>query len=178
MSNTSSPQQTPDKPTPKTAKWRRWLIEGGIILAIFLAIHAWQHKDVTQGVAPNISGINLAGETVTLSDFQGQPLLVHFFAPWCPVCKANHSNIIHISQHYPVLMVVVQTEDNELNQWLADHPEDRQLPMVLDPKGEWLHAFGAKALPTNVFVDAQGNISTTELGYITTLGLWSRFLLM
>jgi hypothetical protein len=48
--------------------------------------------------------------------------------------------------------------------------------MMNDPDGQWLAAFGAKALPTSVFINSEGKISTTELGYISTIGLWLRFL--
>lgn len=73
-------------------------------------------------------------------------------------------------------MIVVQTEADELAQWLADHPEDNPALMMNDPDGKWLAAFGAKALPTSVFINSEGKISTTELGYISTIGLWLRFL--
>jgi thiol-disulfide isomerase/thioredoxin len=159
---------------PKPAKWRRWLIETILILMAIIAIHAWQHKDVRTGAAPSIQGISVAGNAINLSDFTGQPLLIHFFAPWCPVCVANHDNISRIAQHYPVLMIAVQTDPQALNAWLKAHPEDNPAHILTDPNGSLLASFGAKALPTNVFINADGNIITTELGYTTTLGLWLR----
>lgn len=160
---------------PASARWKGWLRDGLIILAIILAVRAWQHQDVISGEPPALAGMSLSGQPIALSDFADQPLLIHFFAPWCPICVANHDNITHIAQHYPVLMVVVQTEADELAQWLKDHPEDNPALMINDPEGQWLHAFGAKALPTSVFIDADGKIATTELGYISRLGLWLRF---
>lgn len=160
---------------PASARWKGWLRDGLIILAIILAVRAWQHQDVISGEPPALAGMSLSGQPIALSDFAGQPLLIHFFAPWCPICVANHDNITHIGQHYPVLMVVVQTEADELAQWLKDHPEDNPALMINDPDGQWLGAFGAKALPTSVFINADGKIATTELGYISRLGLWLRF---
>lgn len=161
---------------PTSSRWKGWLRDTIIILVIILAVRAWQHQDVLTGEPPALAGISLAGQPIALSNFAGKPLLIHFFAPWCPVCVVNHGNITHIAEHYPVLMIVVQTEDNELTQWLADHPEDNQAQMMTDPDGRWLAAFGAKTLPTSVFINAEGKISTTELGYISTIGLWLRFL--
>jgi thiol-disulfide isomerase/thioredoxin len=166
-------------PTPSNKpRWKGWLRDGLIILLIILAVRAWQHQDVVKGEPPALAGVSLAGQPIALSDFSGQPLLIHFFAPWCPICVINHSDITHIAQHYPVIMVVVQTEDAELSQWLHDHPEDNPAMMLNDSNGQWLAAFGAKALPTSVFINAQGQISTTELGYISRIGLWLRFLLI
>lgn len=161
---------------PTSSRWKGWLRDAVIILVIILAVRAWQHQDVVTGEPPALAGVSLTGQPIALSDFAGQPLLIHFFAPWCPVCVANHGNITHIAEHYPVLMIVVQTEADELAQWLADHPEDNPALMMNDPDGKWLAAFGAKALPTSVFINSEGKISTTELGYISTIGLWLRFL--
>ena len=162
---------------PTSSRWKGWLRDAVIILVIILAVRAWQHQDVVTGEPPALVGVNLTGQAIALSDFAGKPLLIHFFAPWCPVCVANHDNITHIAQHYPVLLVAVQTEADELAQWLADHPEDNPALMMNDPDGKWLATFGAKALPTSVFISAEGKISTTELGYISRFGLWFRFLL-
>lgn len=164
---------------PITPRWRRWLTELIILILILTTVHAWQHKDTTTGVAPPLVAKDLNGQPISLTNFKGQPLLVHLFAPWCPVCVANHSNIIQMAQHYPVLVVAVQTEPDELQQWLNQHPEEQHttnLTFAQDPQGQWLSAFGSKALPTSIFLDAHGRIVTTELGYITTLGLWLRLL--
>lgn len=164
-------QQAPTR----SSRWKGWLRDGIIILIIIVAVRVWQHQDVITGEPPVVAGISLAGQPIALTNFKGQPLIIHFFAPWCPICVVNHSNITHIAKHYPVIMIVVQTEPAELTQWLADHPEDNPAMMIEDPNGTWLAAFGAKALPTSVFITAEGKISTTELGYISTIGLWIRF---
>lgn len=170
--------KTPSNAKTVSSRWKGWLRDAIIILFILLAIRAWQHQDVVTGEPPALAGVSLTGQSIALSDFTGQPLLIHFFAPWCPICVANHDNITHIAKHYPVLMVVVQTESDELAQWLKDHPEDHPAQMMNDADGKWLAAFGSKALPTSVFIDANGMMSTTELGYISRIGLWLRFLWM
>lgn len=172
MTNESNSGIPPSKqPRPR---WQRWLLEAGVVLLIIIAIRSWQHQDLANGQAPLLAGVSVAQTPLALSDFKGQPVLIHFFAPWCPVCSAMHSNIETISEHYPVILVASSTEPEDLSKWLSRHPEDNSQRMLLDRDGQWLSAFGSKALPTDVFIDKHGNISSTELGYTSTLGLWFR----
>jgi thiol-disulfide isomerase/thioredoxin len=164
---------------PKKARprWQRWGIDALIVLIVIMGIRTWQHQGITTGAAPALAGISVAQTPLALSDFAGQPVLIHFFAPWCPVCRLMHDNIVTISKHYPVILIASSSEPKELSQWLSEHPEDNIQQLLLDPDGKWLAAFGSKALPTDVIINAQGNISSTELGYTSTLGLWIRLLL-
>jgi len=169
-------EETPPAPSvkPKRPRWQSWLIEASIIIVIIVAIRAWQHQDIASGQAPLLSGTSVALTPIALSDFKGQPVLIHFFAPWCPVCSAMHGNIDTISAHYLVILVASNTEPEDLSKWLSKHPDDNLQRLLLDRDGTWLNAFGSKALPTDVIVDANGTISSTELGYTSTLGLWIR----
>jgi thiol-disulfide isomerase/thioredoxin len=171
MRKTEPVETVNQKPRPR---WLRWLIEAGIIVLIIIAIRAWQHQSLAIGEAPLLAGTTVAQTQLKLSDFKGQPVLIHFFAPWCPVCHAMHGNVETISDDYPVILVASNTEPEDLSKWLREHPEDNIQRMLLDRDGQWLAAFGSKALPTDVFIDAQGNISSTELGYTSTIGLWVR----
>jgi thiol-disulfide isomerase/thioredoxin len=165
-------------PSKSRPRWQRWAIEAGIILLIIMVIRSWQHQDMASGPAPLLAGSSVAQTPIQLSEFKGQAVLIHFFAPWCPVCTAMHGNIDTISQHYPVILVASSTEPEDLSKWLSKHPEDNLQRMLLDRDGVWLNAFGSKALPTDVFIDKEGNISSTELGYTSTLGLWIRLWLL
>jgi len=43
---------------------------------------------------------NLAGETITLSDYQGRPTLLIFWATWCPYCKKLLPGIAELNDKY------------------------------------------------------------------------------
>jgi cytochrome oxidase Cu insertion factor (SCO1/SenC/PrrC family) len=38
---------------------------------------------VQDALAPDFSLLNIEGEQIQLSDFQGQPVLINFWATWC-----------------------------------------------------------------------------------------------
>jgi thiol-disulfide isomerase/thioredoxin len=176
---TTQPSDPIEKPETTTVKkprprWQRWTIEAGVIVLIIIAIRSWQHQDLTSGTAPLLAGTSVAQTPLQLSQFKGQAVLIHFFAPWCPVCTAMHGNIETISAYYPVILVASSTEPEDLSKWLGKHPDTNLQRLLLDRDGQWLSVFGSKALPTDIVVDAQGNIASTELGYTSTLGIWIR----
>lgn len=163
---------TPWKQRPR---WQRWLGEGLLLLALLLLLRAWQQRDLTLDTpAPPLAGISHSGSPLTLAAFAGQPVVIHFFAPWCPVCRAMHDNITRLSPRLTILQVAVQTPAEELEQWLNEHPDDDRSRILSDPTGDWLAAYGAKALPATFFISANGHIHSAELGYTSTLGIYLR----
>jgi thiol-disulfide isomerase/thioredoxin len=160
-------------------RWQRWTVEGIFLLGIILLIRAWQHQDLATGQAPPLVGVSVTPQPpIVLEQYRGKPVLIHFFAPWCPICRVMHDNIQTTAQHYPVIMVAVQTDNEALTQWLIEHPDDQQRPILSDPEGYWFLAFGGKALPLDVMVNDRGEIAVTEVGYTSTLGLLARLWLI
>jgi peroxiredoxin len=50
--------------------------------------------------APNFTLKDVSGHTYTLSKQRGHPVLLEFFAVWCPVCQAEAPTIAQLTQNY------------------------------------------------------------------------------
>ena len=56
--------------------------------------------------APEFSVIGIDGKTYTLSDFSGSPLLLEFFATWCPYCDKDFRALGTVYAEYPEVTIL------------------------------------------------------------------------
>ena len=117
--------------------WKRWLLNGAIILAVFLAVTAWQGKDLVsnQVPAPSFRLPAFSGDTVALEDFQGRRVLLYFFAPWCKICDFSIGNLNWVrklrSEDSAALLAVALSYDDlhSVKSFLERNPLD--VPVLL-----------------------------------------------
>jgi len=102
----------------------------------------------------------------TLEQFKGKPLIVHFWATWCPVCTRKLPSLNAFAAKFEAKggKVISISEDSGLapvKAYYARNPYDN-LDIYLDNAGQLMGTFGASGLPTAIFIDEQGK----ELGRI------------
>ena len=107
---------------------------------------------------------------------KNKPILVHFWATWCPTCALEASNIEKLSQDYEVITIAVQSgSKREIQSYLKKH--NLTFRVVNDENGYYSNKFNIQAYPTSFIYDKNLNLKFTEVGYTTTAGLYSRMLL-
>lgn len=157
-------------------RYPKWLILSAEILffiGLYLGLRTWLHRDVIHGEAPVFDARRLQGGTFSLLDYRGKPLLLHFWASWCVVCRAEQSSIVAIAEDWPVLTVAMQSGDAvEVRRYLEEH--GLAFPVVVDEEGRLARLYGVSGVPISFVIDAEGRIRFTEVGYTTELGLRSR----
>ena len=145
-----------------------------MVLAIILGVRAWQQQGMVSGPAPALAGVLLDGkEYFSLAALNGQPVLVHFWATWCPVCSAEQGSIEALAKEYPTITVAMQSGSAET---VAAHlnKEGLSFPVLNDPDGTIAAQWGARAVPASFVVDGAGRIRFVEVGYTTGIGLRAR----
>jgi thiol-disulfide isomerase/thioredoxin len=160
--------------------WRRHLRTLALVLLVVLAVNAWQSRHVPAGSAPSLDAPMLPSTGLQDSQLQewlarhrGEVLAVHFWATWCPVCKASEDNVTRLMGGWPIVTVAMQSGDAGAVQ---RHLENAALPWptALDPQGALARAWGVRAVPATVILDRDGRVTTASMGYTSTLGLWAR----
>lgn len=111
-----------------------------------------------------------AGETLTLSNLQGQPVILDFFASWCPSCRAEAPALQGFWQEYQdegILLVGVALNDSP--QGLQDFKDEFFLtyPLGLDETGEIATMYRVSSIPTFVFIDRAGRIAKVVVGMMS-----------
>lgn len=148
----------------------RIVFQALIVLLVFFSVRYWKSLDNIEGQAPIIRATTLSGDEFDLKKHKNTPLLVHFWATWCPVCEMENSNIESVSEDYRVITVASWSESaKEVSGYLRNQALD--IPVITDEDGEWAKLYGVKAVPTSFFIDADGAIRFIETGYTTELGL-------
>lgn len=161
-----------DKSTKtKWFNWKNWGINIAIVLVAYLAIQAFHTRDApTSGAAPPLSGITLDGQSVELKKLRGKPVLLHFWATWCGICRLEYDSIDQLAEHYQVITVVSQSGTRSA---VRSHvkKEGISAPVLVDSSGHLSKRYGIKGFPTTFFINPAGNISDVEVGYSTYWGL-------
>ncbi|WP_428743714.1 redoxin domain-containing protein [Sulfurimonas sp.] len=102
-----------------------------------------------------------------------KPIIIHFWATWCPTCKLEASNIEYLSQYYNVITIAVNSgSDYEIHNYLQEH--DLHFKVVNDKNSQLSKLFKIQAYPTTFIYDAKQNLRFSEVGYTSTLGLFIR----
>jgi thiol-disulfide isomerase/thioredoxin len=155
------------------AKALSWGKDLALLVGAVAAIHLYQTRGVPSGAAPAIESVGLDGKKLSLAAYRGKPVLVHFWATWCGVCKEEEPGIVDLAQDHPVLSVAVQSGDfDKVGAYAQAH--HLPYPVVNDMAGEFSQAYGVHAFPTSVILDGQGHVKFAEVGFTSELGLRAR----
>jgi thiol-disulfide isomerase/thioredoxin len=152
---------------------RPWLRDVLLVVVVIAGVRLYQQRDLPSGRAPELSGLTLQGEPVSLAGYVGKPVLVHFWATWCGVCRMEQSNVDAVTRDHAVLSVASQSGTAAD---VAAYVQERGVaPTVLvDSASQLAKRYGVHAFPTTFILNAHGEIAFREVGYTTELGLRAR----
>jgi peroxiredoxin len=112
---------------------------------------------MTGSTAPDFTLSTLDGDSVTLSQHQGSPVLLEVGATWCPDCKAAAPELQELHENYPDL-IILAVNSNEDAATVKDFADEHGLtyPIALDEDGEVMRQYRVLAIPTLFFCRQQG----------------------
>lgn len=160
-----------------------FLLAGLLIVGAGLGF-IWANKPVTSAAtvaslaadtpvraAPNFTLKTLSGETVSLTDYRGQVVLVNFWASWCPPCVAelptlHQFYLSHKSDGFVVLAVNAEENEPTIRQFVEQN--GYTFPVLVDSAATAANAYDVRAIPASFIVDQNGNIQYIHRGEIDT----------
>lgn len=120
----------------------------------------------TGGKAPAFTLPSTDGATVRLSDFAGTPVVINFWATYCPPCKAEMPLLAKdVASSKARLLLVNEGESADTARAFLSGLGILQ-PALLDQDMGVGRAYGMSALPLTVFVRADGSIDRRQVGEI------------
>lgn len=123
--------------------------------------------------APDFTVYDEAGNEVRLSDYLGKPVVVNFWASWCGPCRMEMPEFqekhLELGGEVQFLMINM-TGGRETVETARDFiaGQGYTFPVLYDTEGDAAVTYGAYALPTTYFIDAEGYAIAQARGAINS----------
>jgi peroxiredoxin len=160
--------------------WRRLAVNLLVFVVVIAGTRIWQQRDIVSGPAPALQGVTLAGQSYSLPAHPVRPVLVHFWATWCPICRAEQGAITSMAHEDPnVITIAMQSgKPEEVARYMRE--QEIAFPVLNDADGNISASWGVHAVPASFIISPDGQIKFVEVGYTTGLGLrlrlwWTAF---
>ena len=112
--------------------------------------------------APTISLVDLAGNTVSLSEFAGRFVLINLWATWCEPCLREMPSLERMQSRFrDKITVLAISEDRGGSKTVEPFINKlglKSFKTYLDPKSDAGRAFKVVGLPTSFLIDREGRV--------------------
>jgi cytochrome c biogenesis protein CcmG, thiol:disulfide interchange protein DsbE len=117
----------------------------------------------------SLPALDQSGPQVSLRSYQGEPLIVNFFASWCDPCQKETPLLakFYRGEHGKVAIVGLDENDVRTNAMSFTHRYGVGYPVGFDPAALAATAYGVSALPQTFFLDARHRIVDRIFGAVT-----------
>ena len=152
-----------------------------IILTLGLLITGCSEPSRAQAgePAPDFRLQNLEGQSISLSDLQGKPVLLNFWSTRCPPCRAEMPYIQEIYEEWSgkgleVLAINLGESPSLVKKFLQS--QGLSLPVLLDTKQSAARKYNIQYIPATFFIDKDGIIQEKIIGAFPSKGAIEKYL--
>ncbi len=118
-------------------------------------------------IAPDFELTTLNGDTVKLSDYRGQRVMVNFWATWCPPCRAEMPDMEKFHQNKDITILAINlTETESAKSDVTEFVEKFELtfPVLMDETVKVANQYQIQPIPSSFMIDSNGRIQYKALG--------------
>jgi peroxiredoxin len=143
---------------------RNYFIAAAACMVIAMPVLA----DTVGAPAPPFSLASQGGKDVSLSQFQGQVVMLNFWASWCGPCRTEMPLLESIYKKYnklgfTMLGVNVEPDSNAAVDWLKQTPVS--FPILFDKDSKVSKLYDVSGMPSTVIIDRKGKVRMLHRGY-------------
>ncbi len=121
--------------------------------------------------APEFTAVDLSGATHTLSEYRGHPVLVQFWASWCPHCRSDLALMKKLFTQYEgerLRMVTVGIDQDVEKLRAFVKAQGIAFPVIAaSAHPDLAERYEAQGVPAYYLIDAAGVIAKTWSGSVT-----------
>jgi thiol-disulfide isomerase/thioredoxin len=128
------------------------------------------------------TAFDLDDQPVALLKYRGQPLVVNFWARWCPPCRDEIPDFVRARAHFKaqgveVLGIAIEDQVGPVREFARDFAIDYPVLLAKDQGYALMLAMGNNqdALPFTVAIDRHGNVVARKLGRMSSTEVEAAF---
>ena len=136
-------------------------------------------EDIKKNTAPDFTVLDKDGNTVRLSEKFGKPIVINFWATWCPPCKQELPDFDKLCKEYGDRVVFMMVNLTDGYRDTVDGTKrfvsgkGYTFPVYFDTKDNAASAYNVSSIPQTTFIDANGNVYKTRIGAMSEATLRS-----
>ncbi len=115
----------------------------------------------SQGPALPFSGKTTGGAEISLGDYEGDVVLLDFWATWCPPCRESLPKVMALQERYKAdgFQVIGISGDDEREK-LRDFELSAEInyPTIFEGSDDIYRAYEVRAIPTMILINREGEI--------------------
>lgn len=139
-----------------------------VLVSIVLSSSALAKDLPLTGKASDFALPSQQGETLALSHFQGDVVMLNFWASWCAPCRQEMPLLDDLHKRFKkigftVLGVNIDEDISDAKRLLKEIPVT--FPVVFDSKSSVSEMYQLDSMPTTVMIDRKGNKRFLHRGY-------------
>lgn len=140
-------------------------------LILVIAILACGSKNqAKQSETTDFSLLSLEGVEYRLSEFEGQVVIIDFWATWCPPCRNSIPTFIRLYDKYHEQGFTILGIGLDDEQALTRFRDQMKIPYpILIGNNEIAKIYDVKGIPKTIFIDKRGTIRKTQTGFAPEL---------
>ena len=152
---------------------RRWLkpIPLIVLLALVSVVVGCSSGPVARpevgNPAPDFELKDLKGDLISLTSLYGQPVLLNFWATWCPPCRAEMPYLQQVHEQWSskgLILLAVNFRESRTEVNIFMETNDLTFRVLLDTSGSTTQQYNVRAIPTTFFIDRDGTIKDIQFG--------------
>ncbi|OJI08758.1 MAG: hypothetical protein COV08_03075 [Candidatus Vogelbacteria bacterium CG10_big_fil_rev_8_21_14_0_10_49_38] len=116
----------------------------------------------------HITLIDYNGNTVSLEEFRGKPLVINSWAVWCPFCREELPDFTELQKEFGDRLVVIAIDRQEPLEKAKGFTDElgvtNDMLFLLDASDSFYKSIGGFSMPETIFVNGAGEIVVHKRG--------------
>lgn len=109
---------------------------------------------------------NFTLQNISLSDYKGKRVLLHFWATWCGPCREEMPHLIALSERLQdklvILAVAVDSSETDVDHFFGNQKPN--FPVLIDSKHQVASLYGISQFPETLLISPEGQVETLYVG--------------